>query len=105
MYLNNKIVVGKNEKKEMYIIPKMVNRHGLITGASGSGKTTTVKTMAESFADAGIPSFVIDVKGDLAGTCKIGEGAEWVLKSKERLGLTDHEFKSYSVNFFDVFKQ
>ena len=104
MYLNNKILVGKNDKKEMYIMPKMVNRHGLITGASGSGKTTTVKTMAESFADAGIPSFVIDVKGDLAGTCKIGEGAEWVLKSKERLGLTEHEFKAYSVNFFDVFK-
>ncbi len=104
MYLNNKILVGKNEKYEATIVPRMVNRHGLITGASGSGKTTSVKVLAESFADAGIPVFMIDVKGDLAGTCKEGEGASWVLDSKEKLGLVEHTFKAYSVNFFDVFK-
>ena len=104
MYLNNKIIVGKNDHYEATIIPKMVNRHGLITGASGSGKTTSVKVLAESFADSGIPVFMIDVKGDLAGTCKEGEGASWVLDSREKLGLTEHTFKAYSVNFFDVFK-
>ena len=57
MYLNNRIVIGKGEE-EYFIVPKMANRHGIITGASGSGKTTTVKVMAESFADAGIPVFL-----------------------------------------------
>lgn len=70
MFFNNKIVIGKSNEKELYIVPKMANRHGIITGASGSGKTTTVKVMAESFSDAGIPVFYVDVKGDLASISK-----------------------------------
>jgi DNA helicase HerA-like ATPase len=68
MYKNEKILVGKNSKKEVYLLPNMANRHGLITGASGSGKTITLKVLAESFSEAGIPVFLVDVKGDLAGT-------------------------------------
>ena len=76
MYRNNKLVIGKNGDNELCILPKMANRHGIITGASGSGKTTTVKVMAESFSSAGIPVFYVDVKGDLASICKSGEPNE-----------------------------
>ena len=63
MLKDNKILIGKNDEKELYIVPEMANRHGLITGASGTGKTITLKVMAESFSDAGVPVFVADVKG------------------------------------------
>ena len=74
MYTNDKILVGKSDKQESSILLNMANRHGLITGASGSGKTITLKVMAESFSDAGVPVFLADVKGDLAGTAVEGEG-------------------------------
>ena len=105
MYINNKLLIGKNKDLEMCIVPKMVNRHGLITGASGSGKTTSVKVLAESMASAGIPVLFIDVKGDLAGTCKMGETVDWIEKSREEMNLTDFSYKSFSVQFFDVFKK
>lgn len=105
MYINNKLLIGKNNEKEACIIPKLVNRHGLITGASGSGKTTTVKVLSESFADAGIPVFMIDVKGDLAGTIKPGVEQSWITSRIDEFALTDFSFKGYSVNFFDVFKK
>ena len=72
MYKNNKILIGKSEDKELSILLNKANRHGLITGASGSGKTITLKVMAESFSDAGVPVFLADVKGDLGGTALIG---------------------------------
>ena len=76
MYLNGKLLIGKNEKKETVIFPNMANRHGIITGASGTGKTTTVKVLAESFSSAGVPVFVADVKGDLGGCAYSGESNE-----------------------------
>ena len=76
MFVNEKLLIGKNEEKEVNLIPKMANRHGLITGASGSGKTITLKVMAESFSDAGVPVFLSDVKGDIAGTALVGEESE-----------------------------
>ena len=57
MYINEKILVGKGDNHEAYLLPKMANRHGLITGASGSGKTVTLKVLAESFSSAGVPVF------------------------------------------------
>ena len=105
MYINNKILIGKNNKSESCIIPKLINRHGLVTGATGSGKTTTIKVMAESFADAGIPVFIVDVKGDVSGTCKEGVEQSWITNRVNELNLEGFEFKKYSVNFFDVYKK
>ena len=76
MYLNNKIIIGKNDIIEENILLDKANRHGLITGASGSGKTITLKVIAESFSDAGVPVFLADVKGDLAGMCIPGANNE-----------------------------
>ena len=74
MLVNEKILVGKTEDgKDLSILPQMANRHGIITGASGSGKTITLKVIAESFSDAGVPVFLADVKGDLAGTAVKGD--------------------------------
>ena len=103
MYLNQKIVIGKNGDEELFIIPKMANRHGVITGASGSGKTITLKVMAESFSDAGVPVFLADVKGDLGATALAGEATEGLDKRLQKLGLSDFQYKSFPVRFWDVF--
>ena len=103
MYFNSKILVGKNDKKEAFLLPSMANRHGLITGASGSGKTITLKVLAESFSDAGIPVFLSDVKGDLAGTALPGEENENIRKRVDKLQLENFEFKKYPVRFWDIY--
>ena len=104
MYLNSKLLIGKNENKECFLIPKMLNRHGLITGASGSGKTITLKVIAESLSDAGIPVFLSDVKGDLGGTAFVGEENENVSKRVEKLHLENFELKKFPVRFWDIFE-
>ena len=103
MYLNNKLIIGKNEKEELFIVPKMSNRHGIITGASGSGKTTTVKVMAETFSDAGIPVFYVDVKGDLASISKQGVENPNVDERVKNLNLEGFKYQSFPTTFFDVF--
>ena len=103
MYKNNKILIGKSEDKELSILLNKANRHGLITGASGSGKTITLKVMAESFSDAGVPVFLADVKGDLGGTALIGEENENITTRVQKLGIEDFEYKSYPVRFWDIF--
>ncbi|MBR4262176.1 MAG: DUF853 family protein [Bacilli bacterium] len=102
MYINEKILVGKGENHEAYLLPKMANRHGLITGASGSGKTVTLKVLAESFSSAGVPVFLVDVKGDLAGMPFIDENNENVSGRVEKLGLEGWEYKKFPTAFFDV---
>ncbi len=102
MYINNKIVVGKSEDKELSILLNKANRHGLITGASGSGKTITLKVMAESFSDAGVPVFLADVKGDLAGTAMMGEANENITSRLQKLGIEGFEYKNFPVRFWDI---
>ena len=103
MYINNKILIGKNESYEACILPKMANRHGLITGASGSGKTITLKVMAESFSSAGVPIFLADVKGDIGATALPGETSEALENRLNKLGIENFEYKSFPVRFWDIF--
>ena len=105
MYKNNEMIIAKNEKGFIKLNPNMLNRHGLITGASGSGKTVTLKVIAETLSEAGVPSVAMDIKGDLSGCAKIGEMIENVSKRNEKMELTDFNLKRYPVRFWDVFGQ
>ena len=105
MYVDGKVLIGKNKDKELFIVPKMANRHGLITGASGSGKTITLKVMAESFSSMGVPVFLADIKGDLSGTCMPGEANEKINERLNSIGISDFKYKGFPVIFWDVFKK
>lgn len=104
MYLQeeNQIWMGYNGQR-VCMSPKMCNRHGLIAGATGTGKTVTLKVMAESFSDMGVPVFLADIKGDLSGLCRAGEESESLKKRLDKLGLTDFTYSEYPVHYFDVF--
>ena len=86
-----------------YILPKMANRHGLIAGATGTGKTVTLQSLAEGFSALGVPVFMADVKGDLAGISQAGGGNQRVDARVTQLGLTDFKPQAYPVTFWDVF--
>ena len=103
MLKDGKILVGKSGDKELCILPQMANRHGLITGATGSGKTITLKVIAESFSEMGVPVFLSDIKGDLAGTCIPGTASEKLSERLKKLGVTDFKYKGFPVVFWDVF--
>lgn len=104
MFINEKLLIGKTaEGKELGILPQMANRHGIITGASGSGKTITLKVMAESFSDAGVPVFLADVKGDIAGTALKGDINEAIAKRLNKLDIKNFEPKAFPVHFWDLY--
>ena len=105
MYQDGKIWIGRSGEEDIYIYPKMANRHGMIAGATGTGKTVTLKVMAESFSDAGVPVFLADVKGDLSGMCQAGENSGTVAKRIEALDLFSKGFSlhAYPTTFWDVY--
>lgn len=106
MVRDEKIWVANNDKGEpLYIIPKMANRHGLVAGATGTGKTVTLKVLAETFSDMGVPVFMADVKGDIAGIMNPGDDTENMRERIERFGLAEHNFtyKGCPVNFWDIY--
>jgi len=105
MFKDGRVWIGKSETDNICIFPKMANRHGLIAGATGTGKTVTLKVLAESFSDAGVPVFLADAKGDIAGMCKEGVNSEDMIKRMEYFGLAEagFNFDSYPVNFWDVY--
>lgn len=105
MYYDGKIWIGKSGDENIYVYPRMSNRHGLIAGATGTGKTITLKVMAESFSDAGVPVFLADAKGDLSGMCSEGTISEDMQKRIDFFGLdgAGFNFKSYPVNYWDVY--
>ena len=103
MYINNKILVGKNKTEELAILLDKANRHGIITGASGSGKTITLKVIAESFSDAGVPIFLADVKGDIAGTCLPGEMSDKVKERLDSIKIKEFPMKGFPIHFWDVY--
>ncbi len=106
MIKDGKIWIGNTESGEnICLLPKMANRHGLIAGATGTGKTVTLKVLAETFSDMGVPVFMADVKGDIAGMMKAGEDSEDMQARIERFGLADagFAFRGYPVTFFDIY--
>lgn len=94
-------------EKEICLIPKMANRHGLITGATGTGKTVTLQNLAETFSKMGVPVFAADVKGDLSGVANIGGNKESVIKRVDSYNLKEKgfEFQSFPFQFWDVFNE
>ena len=85
------------------ITGKMANRHGLIAGATGTGKTVTLQVMAETFCQAGVPCFMADMKGDLSGISQVGKMSGFIEKRLPEFGIENPEFQSCPVRFFDVF--
>ncbi len=82
---------------------KMANRHGLIAGATGTGKTVTLQVMAESFCQAGVPCFMADMKGDLSGISQVGKMSGFIEKRLPEFGIENPQFQACPVRFFDVF--
>ena len=106
MYENGKIYMGLADDQRVEMCLNMCNRHGLIAGASGTGKTITMKVMAESFSDAGVPVFLCDVKGDVAGICAPGESSEGMEKRIDKFGLRDtFTYRGYPTTFWDIYQE
>ena len=106
MYFENKIWVADNSHGEhISILPRMANRHGMIAGATGTGKTVTLKVMAEAFSEMGVPVFLADVKGDVAGMIAAGEDTEDMRARIEKFGLAEAGFtyKGYPVTLWDIY--
>ena len=102
MVSEQKIWLAQSDKN-LFLLPQMANRHGLIAGATGTGKTITMKVMAESFSDMGVPVFLADVKGDLSGMCRPGRDTEDMQRRIERFGLEGFQYKAYPTRFWDIF--
>ena len=106
MYENGKIYMGLADGQRVELALNMCNRHGLIAGASGTGKTITMKVMAESFSDAGVPVFLCDVKGDVAGICAPGVSNEGMEKRIDKFGVRDtFTYKAYPTTFWDIYQE
>ena len=91
------VYIGQSVKPE-YIWLRLANRHGLITGATGTGKTVTLQGLAEGFSDQGVPVFCADVKGDLSGVAEEGEMKPWIEARDKQIGYKS-EFRAYPVIF------
>jgi len=96
------MLVAKRENTELLLLPALANRHGLIAGATGTGKTVTLQTLAQAFSGIGVPVFMADVKGDLAGMAKPGGGNAKVAERAKLLKL-DLKYEACQVVFWDVF--
>ena len=102
MMQDQKLWIAKAEDR-IFLEPSLANRHGLIAGATGTGKTVTLKVMAESFSDMGVPVFFSDVKGDLSGMCQPGTDTEDMRERIDRFGIENFAFRSYPTRFWDLF--
>ncbi len=98
---DEKIFIGKGEAPA-WLTLGLANRHGLVTGATGTGKTVSLQVMAEGFARAGVPVFAADIKGDLSGISEVGEAKDFIVKRASDMGL-DFQPDQFSTVFWDVF--
>ncbi|MEW5771806.1 MAG: helicase HerA-like domain-containing protein [Pseudomonadota bacterium] len=100
--MTDSLLIAKNRQNEIALLPRMANRHGLVTGATGTGKTVTLQTLAEGFSRIGVPVFLSDIKGDLSGVSQAGGGNAKVEERIRLLGLDDHAYAGFPVTFWDV---
>ncbi|MBR0356971.1 MAG: DUF853 family protein, partial [Clostridia bacterium] len=104
MYSECKAYIANAQGKKIYLLPQMANRHGLITGATGTGKTVTMKVLAEAFSHMGVPVFLADVKGDVSGLAEPGVDSEGMQKRIDRFDLRDcWSYREFPVAFWDIF--
>ena len=97
------LLIARNAQTECHLLPGLANRHGLITGATGTGKTVTLQTMAENFSKVGVPVFMADVKGDLTGISQAGSVSEKLAALLKERGITPSEPSACPVTLWDVF--
>ncbi len=102
MFIDGKLQIATGTEP-VYLLPKLANRHGLIAGATGTGKTVTLKTIAQSMSDAGIPVFLADVKGDVSGVAVAGEPSEKLVERLAKLGVHDYDWHGCPTRFWDVY--
>src|SRR2546429_2677540 len=100
--MSDPILIAES-KEQIFLLPKMANRHGLIAGATGTGKTVTLQTLAENFSARGVPVFMADVKGDLAGLSQAGGNNPKILERAKELKIDDFKGEASPVVFWDVF--
>lgn len=106
MYQNGEIYIGLADGERVSMQLGMSNRHGLIAGASGTGKTITMKVMAESFSDAGVPVFLCDIKGDVSGLAAPGQSSRGMEDRIDRFGIRQQfSYKAYPVCFWDIYQE
>jgi DNA helicase HerA-like ATPase len=97
------LIVAKSGKTELALLPRLANRHGLIAGATGTGKTVTLQTLAQGFSAIGVPVFMADVKGDLAGLSQAGSTSSRLKERLDALAIKDFAFAACPVTFWDLF--
>ena len=100
---DNKLFIAHCEEGPLYLCGKMANRHGLIAGATGTGKTVTLQVLAETFSQAGVPCFMADMKGDLSGISQPGKLSSFIEKRMPEFGIDNPQFAGCPVRFYDVF--
>ncbi|MCQ2137633.1 MAG: DUF853 domain-containing protein [Bacteroidales bacterium] len=103
MYLDGQLYIAHSANGPINLVGKMTNRHGLIAGATGTGKTVTLQVMAETFSQAGVPCFMADMKGDLSGISQTGAMSSFIEKRCPEFGIEDPKFAGCPTRFFDVY--
>ena len=100
--MDNQILLGKSPEKKVYLDPRYANRHGLIAGATGTGKTVSLQVLAEGFSRLGVPVFMADVKGDLTGISQPGKPHPKIDERIEKIGIDDFQFEGFPTVLWDL---
>jgi len=101
--MEHQLFIGQAGELPINMLPKMANRHGLIAGATGTGKTITMQGLAEGFSEMGVPVFLADIKGDVSGVSQPGKTHPKITERVELMGLDEFAFQSFPTTFWDVF--
>ena len=101
--MDNGILIGGSSAGQVFLNPRYANRHGLIAGATGTGKTVTLQCLAEGFSDIGVPVFMADVKGDISGMSQAGKPHPKIDERVQTIGIGNYSQRAYPVSFWDLF--